>query len=124
MISQNSALYFTDAIIIATDQSNIKPDAEIRRVIRRHVMKGKNRKQFASKRGTLLSWINHENETPLLPLAIPIALSQPCLLAPICSSLTVTAMGMKPQELQLIYDREVNPPVIHSQMLIYPSNQY
>lgn len=45
--------------ILATDKDSIKPDAGSRKLIRRHVMKGKNRKAVPQ-RYTCGSWINHE----------------------------------------------------------------
>ena len=54
-----------DMFILATDRDSIKPDASARKLIRRHVMKGKNRKAVP-RRLRCGSWINHEHGDPAL----------------------------------------------------------
>ena len=48
-----------DPFIVATSQDSIKPSIRSRKFIRRHVMKGKNRKRVNSQFSALGSWINH-----------------------------------------------------------------
>lgn len=69
MAESSTARSADDMFILATDKDSIKPDASSRKLIRRHVMKGKNRKAVPQ-RPTCGSWINHEQGDSASSLAV------------------------------------------------------
>ncbi|KAJ9273845.1 hypothetical protein DTO212C5_124 [Paecilomyces variotii] len=110
-IKSSSSYGSSDPFIVATGQDSIKPDASSRRFIRRHVMKGKNRKPIASSQLALGSWINNAHDlndfqiaTTSMgslhrPFATPVGLQ--------LNSSTPSLLGfaeMEPRMLHLIYD--------------------
>lgn len=90
--------------IVATNHDTIKPDATSRKLIRHHVMKGRNRKDVSSQRTTLRSWVNQERE--FQPKWLRDCLANPLRLQINDLGLPVTGLrfNIEPCMLQVIHD--------------------
>ncbi|GAD92297.1 hypothetical protein PVAR5_0887 [Paecilomyces variotii No. 5] len=122
----------SDPFIVATGEDSIKPDASSRRFIRRHVMRGKNRKRIAPRALAHGSWINRHNQNPSQwaalsnmeslhgPFATPVVLQmnsttpsllgfvdmEPCMLHLIYNFITIMGKAMYPVEFCVDFKNE------------------